>query len=127
MILHDLHPAWKVCIGLAAVIFITIATGSRVLIMQQSTIDDQQVTINDNARLLQEIREQQVRGEERGYINRAISGCADIINDGEIEITTECLDPRVAAYFPPSICEKLPIIVANCGENAVVITEAGGP
>lgn len=115
----DLHPAWKVCIGMAIVLFVTFAGAGRLLLMQQQSIDD-------NAQLLQEIQNQQRRGEERGYINRAIGGCSDIINDGEIEITEECTDPRVAVYYPPSICNKLPIEILNCGDNAVVVTGSGG-
>jgi hypothetical protein len=117
---NDLHPAWKVCIGLALVIFVAIATGSKVLLVQQSAI-------NDNAELLEQIQQQQKRGEERSYIARAISGCADIINDGEIEITEECVDERVAAYYPPSICERLPIEVIGCGNKATVVAGVGEP
>lgn len=107
----NMHPAWKVCIGLAVLIFITIATGGRVLLLQQEAIEG--------------IKAQQNLGQERSYINRAIGGCSDIINDGEIEITEECMDERVAAYYPPSICEKLPRDVPNCGSKAVVVTELG--
>lgn len=119
--MKDLHPAWKVCIGLAIVIFVTTASTGKILITQQQGI-------KDNEKLLEEIQAQQLRGEERSYINRAIAGCADIINDGEMEITDECLDPRVVAYYPPSICSKLiTLAVDNCGENALVIIDLEDP
>lgn len=112
--MENIHPAWKVCIGLALLFFVTVAIGSRVLISQQDAIDE-------NADLLHQIQDQQRRGEERSYIARAISGCSDIINDGEIEITEECTDPRVAAYYTPTICQKLPLEVDGCGSKAVVV------
>lgn len=108
---NDLHPAWKVCIGLAILLFIIIATGSKLLLELQGTLN--------------EIQTQQRNGEERAYISRALSGCMDIINDGEIEITEECLDSRVAAYYPPSICAKLPIQITDCGIRVTVVSEEG--
>lgn len=112
---HDLHPAWKVCIGMALLLFVTFAATGRILQTQQNQIDA-------NAETLDEIQAQQQRGEERSYINRSVAAW-DIINDQEIEITAELLDKRVAAYYPPSICAKLPVPVDGCGSKADVITK----
>jgi len=110
----ELHPAWKICIGLSILFFGTVALGSQVLFGQRDSI-------RGNKETLEEVQAQQKGGEERSYILRAIAGCADLINDQEIEITQECTDSRVAAYYPPSICLKLPIEVDDCGSKAVVV------
>lgn len=119
--IEELHPAWKVCIGMAIVLFVTFAGASRVLIMQQNAINENADAIVDTKHLLIDIEVRQKAGEERAYIARAISGCSDLINDEEIEVTEECTDPRVAAYYSPSVCEKLPLIVQNCGARAIVV------
>jgi hypothetical protein len=122
--LENVHPAWKVCAGIAIFVMITLAYAGQVLLTQQQGIDKNEMMLGDIQTMLNGIREQQTRGEERAYIARAISGCADIINDGEIEITEECIDPRVAKYYPPSICEKLAALeIPGCGSEAVVIID----
>ena len=113
--MENMHPARTVCIGLAMIMFMAIATGAAVL---QGLSDK----LEGTEELLLDVQERQALAEERSYINRAIAGCSDIINDEEIEITEECVDPRVAAYSTPSICEKLPREVKGCGSKAKVVT-----
>lgn len=122
----ELHPAWKILAGVSVLFFTTVAAGSMVLTSQQDDIRSNASLLQDLSVLLHDIQTQQLAGQERGYALRAVSGCVDIINDQEIEITEECVDPRVAAYYPPSICQKLPVLVDNCGSKAIVIS-SGGP
>ena len=114
MIAEGIHPAWKVVIGLSILLFATIALGTQVLFWLNEAIRDTQDT-------LAAVQVQQEGGEERSYILRALAGCVDLINDQEVEITEECTDPRVAAYYTPSICAKLPIVVQDCGLRAIVV------
>lgn len=115
---HHLHPAYRILIGVGIVFLVYVAYSGAVLLGQKSNLDEQ-------AQLIAGIRAEQLRGKERSFILRATAGCEDIINDQEIEITTECTDPNVAAYFPPSICKKLPVVVEGCGSKAKVITRNG--
>lgn len=116
----DIRLDWKLLAGLFIAWFVTLAVGSRVL-------NEQQGTINETKAIIEEVKSQQLASAERGYINRAIAGCSDIINDGEIEITDECVDPNVVVYFPPSICDKLPVKVEECGSKTTVITQEERP
>src|SRR5690606_14270107 len=97
---------------------VTTAAGGKVLLMQQQAIDD-------NRDFLEEVFAQQKRGVERSYIARAIGGCTDLINDAEIEVTQECSDPRVAAYYPPTICDQFPDPIEGCGSKTFVFLNVG--
>lgn len=69
---------------------------------------------------INEVQASQKAGRERGYVNRAVA-CMDIINDEEIELTGECVDPEIAAYYPPAICMLLPERVPGCSSRATVV------
>jgi hypothetical protein len=75
---------------------------------------------------LNEIKDGQAEAKTRGLILRAWSGCTDIINDGEISLTEECLDPEVAVWYPPDICAKIPVEIPNCGSKATVLVDRSG-
>lgn len=97
------HPAITL-FALAFVVLIGAAFFVGGLTRQLDKFDTQLTTLSDQ---IDRLEDGQAAGKERGYKNRAVS-CVDIINDQEIELTDECLDPNVVVFYPPSICAKIP-------------------
>jgi hypothetical protein len=100
------HPTWRMVVYT----WMAMALGAVLMVMVLFGFRGQ----------LREIEAGQRAGTERSFINRAWAGCIDVINDGEILLTTECFDPQVTAWYPPDICAKIGHPY-QCGKNAVVV------
>lgn len=102
------HPAYKPLLVIALIYFLTAIIG----LVASNSLDNQ----------IEQLRDSQTAAELRGYKNRSVA-CTDIIHDQEISLTTECIDPSVAVFYPPDICNKIPAAnrPSNCGEQTVVV------
>jgi len=100
------HPTWRMFLALFVMFFVALVLS----VVNQRGLAHELKVLSAN----------QSAARERGYINRAV-GCMDIINDGEITLTAECVDPLVAAYYPAGICLLLPERVPGCGSKAYEI------
>lgn len=67
----------------------------------------------------EDITVNQAAGRERSYAQRSVN-CTNTIldNDRDFELTATCTDPHIAAYYPPTVCQRYFPSMAECGTKS---------